>query len=193
MADFQSAPAFAVATATGSTDSLRAWPQPANLVDRTVAVVAAYPGDPTVSAAYTWNESSTDADDGDTVIKPDAIDVADPGRFDLLVSAGGGGGTGNPLVDTDRDIVASATAADQDPTGATISATPDGAVFVAVNGLLISVGDGVKTSDCYFSADGGTTAKARAAIAAGDILYWMGSVALYQLAATDRIDFIYES
>ena len=63
--------------------------------------------------------------------------------------------------------------------------------MVFVNGLAVRVGDGVKTKDCYFSADDGATARAIAAIATGDKLFWVGSVAGYQLATTDLIDFDY--
>jgi hypothetical protein len=64
-------------------------------------------------------------------------------------------------------------------------------IDVYVNGACQILGDGVKTKDCYFSADSGTTAKTIATIAAGDTLYWVGSVAGFQLAATDVISFNY--
>jgi hypothetical protein len=62
---------------------------------------------------------------------------------------------------------------------------------VRVNGLDVSVGDAAKTSACYVSGDGGTTARAMRAIVAGDLLYWVGSVAGFQLATTDVVDFLY--
>jgi hypothetical protein len=66
-------------------------------------------------------------------------------------------------------------------------------VGVRVNGIGYTVGDGVKTKDCYFSGNGGTTARAFGAIVATDKLYWVGSVAGFQLAAaTDIIDFLYD-
>jgi len=61
-------------------------------------------------------------------------------------------------------------------------------IQVMVNGIQVTVGDGVKTKDCYFSGDGGTTARAIVDIVAGDSCYWMGSVAGYQLATTDTMD-----
>jgi hypothetical protein len=94
-----------------------------------------------------------------------------------------------------KDMTAEVTADDFDLACAdTIDATPvnDAYVRVSVNGLAVTLGDGVKTKDCYFSADSGTTAKAIAAIASGDLLYWVGSVAGYELDANDRIDFEYE-
>ena len=89
----------------------------------------------------------------------------------------------------------SATSNDGDTTGLTITYTPydDGAVIIKVNGLQVNLGDGAKDQGCYFSADGGTTAKTSAAIAAGDTLYWMGSIAAYQLETDDDIDFVYDA
>jgi hypothetical protein len=94
-----------------------------------------------------------------------------------------------------KDMAASVTVADFDLACAdTIDATPvnDSYVCVSVNGLAVTLGDGVKTKDCYFSGDSGTTARAIAAIATGDELYWVGSVAGYELDTNDRIDFEYE-
>ncbi len=93
-----------------------------------------------------------------------------------------------------KNMTASVTTADgQVATVTTVATTPigDGYVEVSVNGLMVSLGDGVKTRDSYFSADGGTTARAISAIAAGDTLYWNGSIAGYQLATIDKIDFLY--
>jgi hypothetical protein len=93
-----------------------------------------------------------------------------------------------------KDMTASATSADFDVACATaIVATPgnDGYVEVMVNGMKETLGDGVKTKSCYFSSDAGVTAKTIANISAGDLLYWVGSVAGYQLAVTDKIDFEY--
>lgn len=78
-------------------------------------------------------------------------------------------------------------------TGLTISFTPggDGMVDIRVNGVSYELGQGVKTKDCYFSGDGGATARAIAAIVAGDTLYWNGTIAGFDLDASDRMDFIY--
>lgn len=74
-----------------------------------------------------------------------------------------------------------------------IASTPvnGGYVSVYVNGLLINVGDGVKTKDAYFSGDSGLTARSLNAIQVGDKLYWNGSIAGYQLSSTDLISFLY--
>ena len=98
-------------------------------------------------------------------------------------------------VKTDLNQTALVTTADGDSTGATITYTPfsDSYVSVEVNGLEVNVGDGAKDEPCYFSADGGTTAKAVADIEAGDTLYWMGSIAGYELEADDEIDISYQA
>jgi hypothetical protein len=77
-------------------------------------------------------------------------------------------------------------------TGITISATPAGDSFVQVlvNGVMIELGDGVKTKDAYFSVDSGVNARAISAIASGDTLYWNASIA-FELDSSDRIDIIY--
>jgi hypothetical protein len=97
-------------------------------------------------------------------------------------------------VSSNKGMTASVTTTDFQVACATaLVTTPaqDAYVRISVNGLGATLGDGVKTKDCYFSSDGGTTAKTIANIAAGDLCYWVGTVALYQLAATDIIDFEY--
>ncbi len=99
------------------------------------------------------------------------------------------------LTKLDKNLVAKVTAADGDKaTDSVISAAPayGGNVFVDVNGKIAIVGDGVKTDECYFSSDGGITARAIEDISAGDTLHWVGSVAGYQLDANDRISLHYE-
>lgn len=95
---------------------------------------------------------------------------------------------------SNKNMPASLTSTDFSLACATsIAATPaqGSYVKVSVNGVPITLGDGVKTSECYFSVDGGTTARTILSIQAGDSLYWVGSVAGYQLATTDRVDFDY--
>ena len=74
-------------------------------------------------------------------------------------------------------------------TGITISAEPldDSAVLVLVNGVGIELGDGVKTTEAYFSGDAGTTARALADIAAGDQLIWNGATH-YTLETDDIVE-----
>jgi hypothetical protein len=80
-------------------------------------------------------------------------------------------------------------------TSATITHTPvsDGYVRVFVNGHAVSLKDGpAGTGACYFSGDGGTTARAISAIAFGDTFHWVGSVAGFELDTSDLIDWDYE-
>lgn len=111
----------------------------------------------------------------------------------VWIEIGGPGAVANPST-SNKDMAASLTASDFDVACATaIAATPAGKSYVAVevNGAGQSVGDGVKTKSCYFSGDGGTTARSFATLQSGDLLYWVGSVAGFQLATTDRINFLY--
>lgn len=95
-----------------------------------------------------------------------------------------------------RLMSAQATTSDGDLAVTTpIAATPrsDCNVKVEVNGVNASVGDGTKLGvECYFSGDGGTTARTISDIQSGDQLYWNGSVAGYQLSGSDRITFRYD-
>ena len=93
-----------------------------------------------------------------------------------------------------KNQASAATTVDNDTTGITITTTPggNGMVDVLVNGLQYTLGQGTKISvDAYFSADGGTTARAIAAIVAGDTLYWNQSVAGFNLAVIDKISLNY--
>lgn len=113
----------------------------------------------------------------------------------LLDVISSSGASGAALTQNNKNMQASATSSDEDVACSTgITATPanNSYVMVFVNGIKVTLGNGVKTNcDCYFSADGGTTAKAISAIIATDLLYWIGSYAGYELATTDRIDFEY--
>jgi len=94
----------------------------------------------------------------------------------------------------DKELTPAVTAGNYSTTGITISATPKGYVGVAINGEWYTVGNGVRTKDCYFSNDGGATARAISAIVSGDTLYWNGPQVTppFELAATDRVDLHYE-
>lgn len=93
-----------------------------------------------------------------------------------------------------RDLTPNATSGNYSATGITLDYTPfsDSAVDILVNGVGVSEGNGVRTSDAYFSNDGGATAKLIANIEAGDELYWNGDIAGFDLTADDVIDIIYE-
>lgn len=116
--------------------------------------------------------------------------------IDLVANGGFDGGT-----TLDKGLAtAGPVAGDQAATGLSISATPanngagttKGYVQVFVNGGKQRLGPTrVAPSDCFFSGDGGVTARALDAIQAGDDLYWNTSVAGFALDTTDRIDFDY--
>jgi hypothetical protein len=80
-------------------------------------------------------------------------------------------------------------------TSTTVATTPANDSFVAVyvNGVRYQVGDGVKTTDCYFSNDSGTTARNWADIESGDTLHWNRTVAGFKLDTNDVIDFDYDT
>lgn len=100
---------------------------------------------------------------------------------------------------SNKNMTASTTVADNDLACATAVATTPapssaagGYICAAVNGIIImNVGDATKVGvPCYFSNDGGVTARALKSVVAGDLLYWNGSVAGYELdTTTDKISF----
>lgn len=96
-----------------------------------------------------------------------------------------------------KNMAALATAADGDLACATaLAKVPalDSAIAVSVNGLREdSIGNGTKVAvAAYFSGDGGVTARAWNLLEVGDLLYWNGSVAGYELAVTDVLSFVFE-
>jgi hypothetical protein len=95
----------------------------------------------------------------------------------------------------DAEIFAEGTNGNGSSTGITIEYTPfaDSNVEVKINGVGVNLGSGVLTKDCYFSNDGGITPKLMKNIEAGDILYWNGANAGYELDPLDDIDFEYEA
>ena len=108
------------------------------------------------------------------------------------VSSSGGQLTAARLSSTDQFETASATTSNGDSSGVSISDTPEGMVQIFVNGMMQEL-KGDKTGDCYFSADGGSTARTISAIAQNDILYWNGSIASFELANDDKITLVYET
>ncbi len=96
---------------------------------------------------------------------------------------------------TNKDMVCSVTVADGDSATAimvVLDNALDSMVQISVNGTLQVVGDGTKVGvDVYISGDAGLTAQAMSEIRAGDTFHWNGSVAGFQLSATDRISLYY--
>ena len=82
---------------------------------------------------------------------------------------------------------------DASVTGVTLTSTPNdySRIQVYVNGQLQRLGNGNITQDCYFGSVG--VSKALANLASGDQLYWNGNYAGFDLAASDKIDIVYEA
>ncbi len=120
--------------------------------------------------------------------------TADGDVLRVTVDAAGGAAGEVTWTRLDKRVAAVVTVADNDQAMASaISATPlNGYINVTLNGVEVSVGDGTKVGvDCYFSADGGVTARALDAVVQTDTLHWNGSVAGFQLTTADRISLHY--
>ena len=80
-----------------------------------------------------------------------------------------------------------------------VTNTPIDGSYVAVfiNGQEFDVGNGVKTNSCYFSGDGGTTARGffsthpNGRIESGDFLYWNGTISGTELDSLWRLTLLY--
>jgi hypothetical protein len=121
-----------------------------------------------------------------------------------IVVLAAGGAAGIPTIQKmsvdDKGLVAIVTLIDGDQaSSSTVSNTPvDGSyVEVKINGIEYEVGNGVKTKTCYFSGDGGTTARGFSSahingqVQTGDTLHWNGSIATFELVAGWRISLNY--
>jgi hypothetical protein len=138
--------------------------------------------------------SGSDATTADIASSTDRRYVTDAQL--VVVGNTSGTNTGDQSFRADmRSLTASVTTADHDQAMvATVSAsnTHGGEVAVFVDGQkqFVAVDGATRNGDCYFSADG-AAARAFAAIVSGDKLYWNGSIAGFQLAATDKIDVLF--
>jgi len=168
--------------------------------------------DPALGAAK-WNESGggggAHVDTVDPTVADDETKGFDPGdfwlntvtrRFFQCISAGTGAADWedrSKALGGDYDIPALATTGDnQVALSGTISGTPQFDVIVLVNHISYKPARDQSekaSSPCYFSSDGGGTVTPIGSVVGGaDELYWVGSVAGFELAASDRIDLIYE-
>jgi uncharacterized protein YjbI with pentapeptide repeats len=97
-----------------------------------------------------------------------------------------------PVLDDKARAPSGAVTTDEATTGLTITKTPAAGSYIRVslNGVGVELG-GDKTKDCYFSDDGGTTARALASVVAGDTLYWNAVISGVNLSTDDEIDFDY--
>lgn len=113
--------------------------------------------------------------------------------FLLLIESENPGGVEATGVSFKEEFTPNNTNSDGAATGAAMTYTPfeSSNIIVRVNGLQCDVGDGAKDKPTYFSGDGGTTARQLDSIVAGDLLYWMGSIAGYELDNTDDLELQY--
>lgn len=113
----------------------------------------------------------------------------------LIRSGGGGGLVGSPF---DKHLPALATTGVGRElacaTGLSAAPHPSGALNISVNGIWVTdIGYGSTSGcSCYWSNDGGLTAKTRPNVAKNDRLYWNGLIAEFNLTGTDFLDFWYD-
>ena len=95
----------------------------------------------------------------------------------------------------DKELIPNNTSGNVSRTGIILSVTPQDGQYidVEINGISISLGDGTKNLDGYFSSDGGTTARTFQDIRVGDELIFNSIVAGYELTDEDRVSLFYES
>lgn len=93
----------------------------------------------------------------------------------------------------DKELTPNTTIGNFQSTGITISNIPYGYIIVDINGQSVSVGDGVRSKDCYFSNDGGANAVSIDNITSGDTLYWNGTIAGLDLDGTDKVSLFYNT
>jgi len=171
----------------GSNGGATAMPLTANATtDRTLILTRADGGDILLTASGTG-----------TFVNSNGMVSSSAGSPALLVmieDEEGSGGVAATGISFRQRATASVTTADEDAAGMTITYTPfgDGVITATINGFQAAIGDGAKDQEFYFSADGGTTARAIADVAAGDTLYYMGSVAGYELEADDELTLSYQ-
>lgn len=116
----------------------------------------------------------------------------------IIVARSGPAGEDVVLSPNNKSMTASVTVNDGDLACVIpMAQTPpyNGDVMVLVNGREKSLSDGAADVNkcCYFSADGGTTARSKQDITLGDLLYWRQSVAGWNLDANDLISFVYDA
>lgn len=94
-----------------------------------------------------------------------------------------------------KEMIPGNTAGNVSRTGLFIADTPEDSQYidVEINGISISLGNGVKNLDAFFSPDGGTTARSFADIRVGDELIFNATIAGYELTGEDRVSFFYET
>ena len=110
------------------------------------------------------------------------------------ITVGAGGVKSTKAQKADKELAPANTSGDNFDTTINIGATPvgDRYIQVFVNGLKVVLGDASKLKDCYFSPDGGSTARALGSIVSGDDFIWNGDIADYDLETDDSVDLDYD-
>jgi hypothetical protein len=146
----------------------------------------------TAGSVLAWGTSVVTGGGGGAVSSVTGIGpiIASPTTGAVVVSAPS---LGSPTTNN-KNMVALTTVADaQQATATAIAVTPKGYVRVYVNGAAYDAGDTVLGTVCFFGPNA-TTAHAQGSIVAGDLLWWNGSVAGFQLdTTTDILDFDYNA
>jgi hypothetical protein len=95
-----------------------------------------------------------------------------------------------PIFSVEMPGAATAGSGNYQTTGRSLSGNPFGGRILAIliNGVRYELGNGVRTKDCYFSADSGANAVAQGSLVAGNTLYWNGTIAGFDLDTNDEID-----
>lgn len=132
------------------------------------------------------------------------VTITDTNATIKVVVLAAGGAAGIPTIQKmsvdDKSWAALTTTVDGDQASiSTITNTPidESYVEVKVNGVEYEVGNGVTTAVCYFSGDGGTTARGFSSahpngkVQSGDTLHWNGTIAGFELVAGWRISLNY--
>ena len=90
-------------------------------------------------------------------------------------------------VTSNKNQASLAVSTDNASTGIAIASTPAAGSMVTphIGSYFPELGNGVKTKDCYFSADSGSTAKAYGSIVASDVLYFNAVIAGVSLDTSD--------
>lgn len=124
--------------------------------------------------------TNTDVVWRDTSVSPEAIKYYNTIQGQWIPLAG----LGNEVISESNPIV---TSGNYSPTGVISPGNYSTYLRVTINGYLVDVGSGVKTKDCYYSSDGGATAKNIYHIAIGDELIWNGEIGPTELLTTDIV------
>ena len=99
-----------------------------------------------------------------------------------------------PYFNNKSEITSATTVSNDFNTGIRISGSPitNSYVGVSVNGLNVEVGNGIITSDCYFSSNGNSSGvRYFSGITIGDYFMWNTTISDYELDNTDKVSFYY--